>query len=298
MQFTSPPGVQYTTNPLTGGISLSAGGVDPLAQQRIPVSQFDKALFFPSPPRQSNALKGFSQNINDAQYIGAITDAELYDTEAGAFSVGQASSKALACHWQKMLWDLNAGESLLVQARVKTVGATTSSNVLFGNSDTTVEGFGVVLYGPTHATTPGRLLFNFKGAGTAGQSIQIQPVTVAGASVTSDVIPTDVYQNITIHVDGATKVLSAWVNGKQGTNSGVQTINAGSTVPTVKRNSGLGYIPADPGWTASAPKAARFQAFRMAVLPAGLAFNNVGYLDWQFNNTPCILLADKDYINE
>jgi len=290
--------VRYETDPITGRIELSAGGVDVLAQTRIPVSQFDKALFFAAPPRQSNALKGFSQNINDAQYVGAITDAELYDTEVGAFSVGQASSKALACHWQKMAWDLAAGESLLVQACVKTVGATTSSNVLFGNSDATVEGFGVVLYGPTHATLPGRLMFNFKGNGTAGQSIQIQPVTVAGGTVTQDVLATDTFHNITIHVDGATKILSAWVNGKQGTNSGVQTMNAGSTIPATKRNFGFGYIPADSGWTASAAKAARFKSFRIAVLPAGVAFSNVGFLDWQFNNNPRILLTDKDYINE
>lgn len=259
-----------------------------------PISQYNRALIMPG-IRQANAVKGLSRNINDAQYVGAITDAEVYDTEAGALSVGQATSKALAFHWGKMLWDLAAGESLLVQARVKTVAATTSSNVLFGNSDGTIEGFGLVLYGPTHATQAGRMLFNFKGNGTAAQSIQSQPVVVNGAAVASQVLPTDTYLNITIHVDGATRKLDVWVNGQPSINAG-QTLNAGSTIPAIKRNFGLGYVPADDSFTATNAKATRFQTFRMAVLPAGLKFINPGFLDLLFNQNPYRFFNDTDYV--
>lgn len=258
------------------------------------ISKYERALIIPQ-LRQANAVKGLSRNINDAQYVGAITDAEVYDTEVGALSVGQATSKALAFPWGKMLWDLAAGESLLVQARVKTIGATTSSNVLFGNSDATLEGFGVVLYGPTHATTPGRLLFNFKGAGTGAQAVISQPVTVVGGTVVQQQLQTDTWLNLTIHVDGATKKLDVWTNCQASTNAGL-ALNGGSTVPAVKRNFGLGYIPADDGFTASTAKAARFQAFRMAVLPAGLKFVNPGLLDLLFNINPYRFFDDTDYV--
>lgn len=289
------PLVSATIN-LTGKTTISAAGIEiPLSSYMPPVSRYDRALIFAAPPRQANAVKDFSQHINHAQYVGAITDAEVYDTEAGALSVGQATSKALAFAWGKMLFDIDAGESLLIQACVKTVGATTSSNVLFGNSDATVEGLGMVLYGPTHATNAGRLFLNYKGIGTAAQAIQMQPVTVVGAAVTQDVLPTDTYLNITLHIDGSTKQAFVWVNGKIGSNS-PQALNAGSPIPVVKRNFGLGYIPADDGYTSSAAKAARFKSFRMAVLPAGMKFVNPGLLDWQFNNDPRKLFTDADYI--
>lgn len=261
------------------------------------VSKYDKILIFPSPPRQSNAVKGLTLYPNDAQYVGAITDAEVYDTEAGALSVGMATTKALAFPWQLCQWDLSQGQSLLIQARVKTVGATTSSNVLFGNSDATVEGFGVVLYGPTHTTNAGKMMFNFLANGQVAQAIQIQSARVSGSSVVQDVLPTDTFLNLTIHVDGLTKVLSAYVNGIQGVNSGINTLNNGVSIPaTGKRNFGLGYIPADDGFTSSAAKAARFQAFRMAVLPAGQQFRDVGMLDYLFNENPRRLFSDVDYL--
>jgi hypothetical protein len=227
--------------------------------------------------------------------VGPVTDAEIYGTEAGALSVGQATTKALAFYWAKMSWDLANGESLLIQARFKTISATTSANNIFGNSDGTIEGLGLVLYGPTHATTPGRLLLNFKTIGVGAQAIQLQPAVVVGGTVTQTVVPTDVYQNITIHVDGATRKLDAWVNCQEGLNAGY-VLPAGSTIPTVKRNFGLGYFPPDDSFVATTAKAARFQAFRMAVLPAGLRFINPGLLDMQFNINPYRFFTDSDYV--
>jgi hypothetical protein len=118
---------------------------------------------------------------------------------------------------------------------------------------------------------------------------------VVGGTVTQPGLPTDTYLNITIHVDGATKQHSVWVNCQQSINSGL-ALNGGSTVPTTKHNFGLGYVPADDSFTSSTAKAARFQAFRMAVLPSNLRFINPGLLDLQFNVNPYRMFTDTDYI--
>ena len=277
-----------------GKVIAIGGGYTP------PISQYDRALIIPQ-IRQANAVKGLSRNINDAQYVGAITDAEVYDTEPGALSV-VGGTKALAFQWEKMLWDLSAGESLLIQARVKVIGATTGSQVLFGNSDgSAVEGFNVTQYGPTNSGQPGFLSFSFKANGQTAQAIQIQPAIVAGATINQMSLATDTYHNITIHVDGSTRKIDAWVNCQRPANAGT-VLRAGSTVPAVKRNFGLGYRPIDdtfvaPTTPASAvPKPARFQAFRMAVLPAGLKFLNPGLLDLEFNINPYRLFNDTDYV--
>lgn len=267
---------------------------------KSPISQYERALIFPQ-HRQSSAVKGFSRNINDAQFVGAITDADVYDTEPGALSVGMLSTKALAFPWGKMLWDLNAGESLFIQMRVKTIAATTASNVLCGNNSPSLtwEGFNLQLYGPTHATTPGRLFFNFKGNGTAVQAIELTPVTVAPGSVVRQVLATDTYMNISILVDGATKRVDAMVNCQPGIyNSSVASnfLNGGTTIPAVKRNFAIGYSPTDDGFTATGATAARFQALRVAVLPADMRLINFGLLDWQFNINPFRLFSDLDYV--
>ena len=294
MQFTSPPGVQYTTDPVTGGITLQAGGVA-ISSYVPPVSRFTKVAILAPPIRQNNAVRDLSQNINDAQYCGAITDAEVYDTEAGALSVGQSTSKALAFHYEKMLWDLSAGESLFIQARVKTVGASTSSNVLFGNSDSTVEGLALTLYGPTHATTPGRFLLSFKAAGASGQAIVMTPYSQSTTAVALDTsTTTDTFFNVTLFIDGATRVPTLWVNGKLGAPG--SALNAGSTINPTPRNFGLGYAPVDATFTTSACKATRFQAFRMAVFPSSTEVVNPGLLDIKFNENPRILFNDFDYI--
>lgn len=286
--------VRYETDPITGRIELSAGGVA-VSGYVAPVSQYDRALIFAAPIRQNNAVRDYGQNINDAQYVGAITDAEVYDTEAGALSVGQATSKALAFHEEKMRWDLSAGESLLIQARVKTVGASTSSNVLFGNGDSTVEGLGLILYGPTHATTPGKFMLNFKATGTPGQALTLTPYSQSTTAVALDTSTgTDTYYNITLYIDGQTKVPTLWVDGKTGAIN--TTLNTGSTINPTPRNFGLGHIPTDTLWTSSNAKATRFQAFRYAVFPASAQPVNPGLLDFEFNRNPFRLFSDADYL--
>lgn len=275
--------------------SFGSGGSSSTAGYVPKISQYDRALIFPL-PRQANAVLDISRNINDLQYVGAITDAEVYDTEAGAIASGIATSKALAFHWQKMLWELAAGESLFLQARIKTVGATTSSNVLFGNSDATVEGLSLTLYGPTHATTPGRLMVNFKATGAGGLGLVVTPYSSTASSVTVDQLGTDVYHNITIHVDGATRLMNVWVNTKQGGSGMNAVLTGGSTVNPTPRNFGIGYAPADDSWTSSNAKATRLQAFRFAVFPAGVGVVNPGWLDLQFNQNPSVLFSDVDYV--
>lgn len=287
--------VTAVTDAVTGETSLFARG-SRISNYKPLVSQYEKALIFGNPPRQFNAVRDLSMNISDAQYVGAITDAEVYDTEAGALSVGMSTSKALAFHEEKMRWDLSAGESLLIQARVKTVGATTSSNVLFGNSDGTVEGIGLVLYGPAHATTPGRFLLNYKGTGTAGQSFVLTPFSQSTTAVAVDTTTvTDTFYNITLWIDGAARAPTLWVDGKSSGQS-TTAMNAGSTINPTPRNFGLGHIPTDMSFTSSTAKAARFQAFRYAVFPATAQGINVGLLDAKFNRNPYQLFSDFDYI--
>lgn len=291
------PAVKISTNTYGESILQASGStINPFLAYKPVISQYDKALIFANTPRQFNAVRDFSMNISDAQYVGAITDAEVYETEAGALSVGISTAKALAFHEEKMRWDLSAGESLLIQARVKTVGATTSSNVLFGNSDGSVEGIGLVLYGPTHATTPGRLLLNYKGTGTGGQAFVLTPLIQDTTSVSLDTsTPTDAYFNLTLWIDGDRKEPTLWIDGKSSGQS-TTAMNAGSTINPTPRNFGLGHIPADTTFASSTAKAARFQAFRYAVFPSSAQCVNVGLLDAKFNRDPYRFFSDVDYL--
>lgn len=263
------------------------------------VSQYDRALIFAPPPRQMNAVKGFSRNINDAQYVGAITDAELYDTEVGALRVGQSTSKALAFPWSKMSWDLGAGESLLIQMRVKTVAATAAVQ-LFGNYNSADAGFSLAMYESSNATWPGFIIMNYKAQGAAAQAMQLQAAAIGGGAVTGLNLPTDTWVNLTLHVDGASRVPSLYTNGQPNLNMGGSNtkFNAGSTLQTAgsRRNFGIGHAPTDDSYTTTTAKAMGLQAFRMAVLPAGLRFLSPAFLDWRFNNNPRVLFNDTDYI--
>lgn len=282
----------------SSGNALALGGGGGSAAPSLPRgSQYDRALIFAPPPRQANAIKGFSFNINDAMYVGAITDVDVYDGEAGvpSLSFGQAISKAAAFHWGKMKWDLGSGESLLVQMRAKTVAASTAVN-LCGNYSGTDCGFSIGLYDPANASKPGVPYFNYKAQGAAAQSLDIPAALVGVSTVTTPAIPTDTWFNLTVHVDGATRMLIAYVNGQPHANAGVTQLNAGSGVATTARNFGLGHVPTDDSFTTTVARGCRFQAFRMTVLPAGLQFTDVPLLDWYFNNNPRILFTDRDYV--
>ena len=271
-----------------GKVIAIGGGYTP------PISQYDRALIIPQ-IRQANAVKGLSRNINDAQYVGAITDAEVYDTEPGALSVGQATSKALAFHWGKMLWDLAAGESLLVQCRFKTVGATAGARIIFGNSNgAAAEGWNIQLYGPTDSGQAGRLILNYKTS-TNASNRQLQPATVGNGSVGSTILPTDAWINLTMVIEGSTRRMDSWVNCQQSLQAG-SILQPGSWVPAVKRNFGIGHAPTDDSFTTTSAQAVRIQTLRIAVLPAGQTFANPGWLDLQFNINPYRFFSDADYV--
>lgn len=275
------------------GSPVSGGGGAAVAV----VSQYDKVLLMATAARQFNAVAGVGQNAADAQYVGAITPAEVYGTEAGLLSVGQATSKALAIHNTAVEWDLSLGQSLLVQMRAKTVGVTTSSNVLIGNSDgAAIEGFGFTVYGPAHATLPGRCTFNFKANGTAGQSIQMQPIDLTASATNQYAIPTDALVNYTIFVDGRDRRCYVWVNGEQAGSNWAAVLNAGSTLPAARRNLGLGHVPTDNTYTSTVARATRFRTVRVAVFPSGVIPKSVASLDRAFNANPDIVFTDADYL--
>lgn len=301
VRITTNGGSTYVDlNDAPSSTSGNGGGVNVVATAKYTpaISQYDRALIFPPPPRQLNAVKGLSRNINDLQYVGLITDADVYDTEPGALRVGQSTSKALAFHWGKMSWDLGAGESLLLQMRVKTVGASgTSSTHLFGNYNGTDSGIDVILYDPANATFPGYLIINYKAQGAAAQSLQVPAAVIGASTVTPYTIPTDTYVNITIHVDGATRLMYVYTNGQPHINAGTTVLNPGSSLQTAgsRRNFGIGHIPVDDSFSTSLAKAVGLQAFRMAVLPAGLRFISPAGLDRRFNRNPFVEFSDTDY---
>lgn len=302
-------GVQWVVDDSTGAITgyrRKINGVDTQFQASVSgggaasvavVSQYDKVLLMATTARQFNAVAGASQNAADAQYVGAITPAEVYATEAGLLSVGQATSKALAIHNTAVEWDLSLGQSLLIQLRAKTVGVTTGSNTLIGNSDgSAIEGFGFTVYGPTHATLPGRCTFNFKAAGSVGQSIQMQPVELTSTATNHYAIPTDTLVNFTIFVDGRDRRCYVWTNGEQAGSNWAAVLNAGSTLPAARRNLGLGHVPADNSYTTTIARATRFRSVRVAVFPSGVIPKSIASLDRAFNANPDIVFTDADYL--
>lgn len=259
------------------------------------ISQYYRAWICAAPPRQSNAVHGFSLNVNDAMYVGALTDADLYDTEAGALTLGQAISKGLAFHRDKMKWDLGSGESLLVQMEVKTIAAAGAVNFC-GNYSGTDCGFSIGLYDPANATKPGIPYFNYKAQGAAAQSLDVPAGLIGASTVTTPAIPTNTWFKITAHVDGATRMLTVYINGQPHMNAGVHQLNAGSGVPTTQRHFGLGHIPTDDSYTTTVARGCAFRAFSMAVLPAGMQFADVGDLDWMFNNNSRVRFTDTDLL--
>lgn len=285
------------------------------------VSQYDRALIFAPPPRQTNAVKGFSRNMNDAQFVMArgaaaanvITDADVYDCEAGALTVGMnynngtptnSSVKGLAFWHEKVAWDLGAGQSFLLQLHARTVGATVNT-VLLGNSNGTWEGWGVV------QNTNGTLSLNYRATGNENsQSFVLQRIRFDGTNMVTVPLALDAPLFLQVVVDGTTRAINAWINGEpcsinenptgNSYGNGSTLLQAGSTIPAVKRNLGLGHIPLDTSFSPpTLPiRAVRFYALRIAVLPMGKSFRDPAMLDWRFNRRNDVLFMDVDYTIE
>jgi len=280
-------------------------------------SQYDKALVYAPPPRQINAVKGMVNN-NDLQYCmvqgalaaNTITDADVYDSMPGWLSIGRnyaggvptnSTGKALAFPHDKVAWDLALGQSLLIQAYCMTIGAT-GNQTLFGNSTTSVEGFGVVL------NSTGTISFNHKGAGTTAKSITISRLTFDGTSVVTRPIPTDTPFFLQIVIDGQTRAIDAWIDGEaaninqgstgNGFGGSATLLNEGSTLVSPPRNLGFGYIPTDTSFTPVNVKAMALKAFRMAVLPAGKRFQDPDMLALRFCRDIYTAFKDTDYTRD
>lgn len=96
-------------------------------------SKYTATLLFAPPPRQANAVKDFSQNLADGQYLGDMTDAEIYDTEPGWLSTGMSTGKALFIHSSNLNWNLANNQSLLIQMQFKFPSVGTTTVDLFRN---------------------------------------------------------------------------------------------------------------------------------------------------------------------
>lgn len=291
-------------------------------------SQWTRALLVSPPPRQINAVKDLSSWLNDGQYLGSTVDADIYDSYAaytpaagtkpsglwlgtgwtntggsqtvvGTLSASAVTSKALMLHQSKVQWDLNNGESLLIQQRffipdTGTTAATPTGGIqatttLCGsnNSALTVQGLNVTV------SAAGALSLNLRtGAATpTNQSGTFNPVPLVSNTPYC----------VTIYIDGALKTINTWVNGQQKdtvTNypitgdTGVVPANYSTINPSNGgSNMGVGCGMTDATTVSNAQRLFTSH-FRMTVLPAGLHLSNPGLVDYMFNRNPDRFMTD------
>jgi len=248
-----------------------------------PESQYTRSLLFAPPPRQINAVKDLSMNMADGQYLGSMTDADLYDTNAGYLTTGVTTAKALFIHAPKAGWELNNGESLLLQARFNLTSLAANAYIL-GNMDSsnTTPGINVAV------STTGNLTISTKVGVATGTATNYQPSALLAGT----------WYNLTVFVDGATKQINAWVNGVQsGSNNNVQ-INADTNGSYTTVNSagpnhfGVGCALNATASTATA-RTCQWAAFRMAVFPSTVQASPQ-LLDQWFNRNPFAMFSDNN----
>lgn len=310
----------------SGNVSgiISPRGVIPigLGAANLLESQFTRALLMAPPPRQINAIKDLSGWGTDGQYLNSAVDADIYDSyaaytpAAGTKPAGNwlgtgytntggsqtvvgalsAASKALMLHQSSVQWDLNAGDSLLIQHRffipdngtANTINGTTP---LFGSctASMTVQG----LY--ANVTTAGALTIGLR-AGAATPANQ-------ATSVNAVPLLTNTPYCLTLLIDGVQKTINAWVNGQQlGSQVNIPVTGDTTATPTnystINSNNGGSHMGvgcyqtdanAPTGWN---PQRLFTSHFRVTVLPGGLSLANPGLVDFLFNRNPDRFMSD------
>lgn len=251
-------------------------------------NQYTKALFFGNPLTQAGAVKDFSINSADAVYCGGTTDAEVYSTAAGFLTtLGGAApnNKGLALTAPKLQWRLQNGESLFLQLRVQKDTLPAGAEHITGNSS------GGSIPGFLLALTPGGALQPYVKVGSLAVAL------VGGSSTTVATAATPF--NVTIWIDGATKLLNGWVNGILQTNwinraivpdgTSFQTDNPGQPGVWCFGNGGDVVSP-----STRTMNAFKFAAARVAVIESGKTLQNAALLDWRFNRDPNRLISAAD----
>lgn len=322
--------VQLSYDPY--GYAIGAIGknnrVTPLGVNDWVESQWTRALLVAPPPRQINAVKDLSAWANDGHYLGSAVDADIYDslaaytpvsgakpsgnwigtgwtntggsqTVVGTLSSTAVTSKGLMLHNSKTQWDLDAGQSLLIQHRffIPDTGASATTPTagiqattsLFGsnNSSLTVQGLNVTV----------------SAAGGLSVNLRAGAVTPTNQSSTYNVVPlvANTVYCLTIHFDGALKLLNVWINGQQKDSSTNISITGDTTASPVNYSTinpsnggshmGVGCAMTDAMTVTNAQRLFTSH-FRMTVLPAGLQVANPGLVDYLFNRNPDRFMSD------
>lgn len=250
---------------------------------------YTKGLFFGNALTQAGSVKDFSSNGNDAVYAGGTTDAEVYNTTAGLLScLGGTSpnNKGLTLGLGKIAWDLGAGQSLLVQARLQ-------RDVLGGGGDP--------FMGCVSGTNPGvYFVMTNLGAiqiygrfGPAGSFAQLGGSSTLSASAATPF-------NLTLWFDGGSKLFNGWMNGA------LQANWTNRAIPPDSNGSYATWAPATPqawglgnGGDTVSPSTRtmytyKFAAARITVIEAGKTLQNAALLDWRFNRDPNRILTQGD----
>jgi hypothetical protein len=276
--------------------SISGGIVDPEgaaavagAAASLTENKYTKALFFGNPLTQAGSVKDFSQNNADAVYAGGTTDAEVYNTTAGYITtLGGAApnNKGLSIAQSKMQWRLQNGESLFIQARILKDTLPAGAEHIFGNCS------GGSIPGILLSLTPGGALQPYVKVGA------LAIVLVGGSSSN---ISAGAAFNITLWIDGGTKLMNGWINGVPQTNwTNKPILPDGTSYQTDN--------PAQPGaWclgnggdvvspSTRTMNAFKFAAMRAMVIESGKTLQNAAMLDWRFNRDPSRILPLSDLV--
>lgn len=277
-QITGDPNSNAALNTKVNSIASLAGS--------LVESKYTRCLVFGDVQQQSNAVKDYSQNICDLQYLGGatgfISDADVYATEAGWLSTGQGTNKALFIHKNFLEgWNVSAGQSMLVQMRFKIPAAMSTSDMpLFGTG------------------YPGALGIYCRVKAAGNLQVGVNAGNAYGSGVTyveSSTIVPDTEHTLTVLVNGVDRTYSAWHNNKQTATSQLQSINITGSGDTGANHFGVGCLMGTSYSPANA-QPLRIRALRVATTPAGIMFKDPAMLAYRFHRDYSVLINEVDMV--
>lgn len=259
-------------------------------------SRYTQALYYPAPPRMPNALMSFGSRLWDADFLGSMTSADLYDTNAGYLTTGASTAKALMVYAQIAndptygMADYGLGGSVLIQHAFQFPSL--SSNVeLFGNLPYGSDNTGGL---NAYVSTAGALVIGNGLAGSFGAQVNF---------FTGLTINTMYY--LTTLWDGMKRDWFSWLNGvptavsvtsRGGANSGAPTLPGGVTALPAGFSLMIGAVAPNNGTTVSTAATLLTKAFRLSSVPAGRIIRNPQLLDIAFNQNPLVRFSDYDIV--
>jgi len=278
--------VMQTTTDANGNTVIDTASMAAMGASDLGLSanenRYAKALFFGTPITNLGSVKDFSLNGADLVYCGSTTDAEVYNTLAGYLST-LGGTKGLQVPMSKLQWDLNAGQSLFVQARVMKPTALANEHA-FGNGRNGID--------------PGFFM-------AVSSSGPLQPYVKCGVGSAqlmgnSSNIAADTPFNVTFWIDGGSKLFNGWLNGGYEVNWKNKVIapDGGGSYATTTPGQLTSWNLGNSGDIVSPGNRPmnnfRFATMRVMVIPAGKTLQNAAMLDYRFNRDPSRLLTAND----